>query len=88
MSSSCDPEVLHRFRGLRDAVTAVAFAPQQRQIAAASKDKSVMLWTFKTQEDGAVNDFDPGKAFKFSGHQEAVNDVVSALAFLLVCVHF
>ncbi len=82
-----DPSLVHRFRGLHDAVTAVAFSPGPapagpsgaRQLAAASKDKSVLLWTFKPPQSsaGGAGDFDAGKAFRFSGHSDAVYDVVS-----------
>ena len=88
-----DPSLLHRFRGLHDCVTSVSFSPGAapggpqgtRQLAAASKDKSVLLWTFRPPLQGSSSssssssssDFDAGKAFRLSGHSDAVNDVVS-----------
>ncbi len=78
MDGNGDPELIHRFRGLHDGVTALSFAPGNgRQLAAASKDKSVLVWTLGSGLGSSTPTPDSGRAYKFSGHADEVNDVVS-----------
>ena len=65
-----DPVLLHRFRGLHDSVTSVAFAPNVKQVAASSKDKSILVWNFSDKKSAEAS-----KAIKFVGHSEEVLDV-------------
>ena len=62
------PSLERTFRGSRDAVTAVAFNPNMKQVVSGSKDASIMLWNSKPQL----------RAFRFVGHKDAVTDLAFA----------
>ena len=54
-----DPTLERTFRGHKDAVTAVAFNPNMKQLITASLDNSLMIWNFKPQM----------RAYRFAGHK-------------------
>jgi hypothetical protein len=53
-----DPTLERSFRGHKDAVTAVAFNSNLKQLISGSLDGTVMVWNFKPQL----------RAFRFAGH--------------------
>lgn len=60
--------MIHRFRGLHDSVTCLAFSgQQQQQVGAGSLDHSVFIWSLAAGEQSSG-----GKAFRYSGHSDAV----------------
>jgi centriolar protein POC1 len=60
-----DPTLERSFRGHKDAVTAVAFNPNMKQLLSASLDMTLMLWNFKPTL----------RAYRFTGHKAAVHCV-------------
>ena len=63
-----DPTLERSFRGHKDAVSAVAFNPNMKQLVSGGHDATVMVWNFKLQL----------RAFRFLGHKAAVLSVASA----------
>ena len=57
-----DPALQRSFRGHKDGVTGVAFAPNMKQLVSSSLDQHVMVWHFKPQL----------RAYKFQGHKGQV----------------
>ena len=67
-----DPTLERSFRGHKDAVTAVAFNANMKQLVSGSLDGCVMVWNFKPQL----------RAFRFVGHKVRSHAFISNKHFL------
>lgn len=60
-----DPALKRSFKGHKDAITAIAFNPNLKQVVSSSLDGTVMVWNFKPSL----------RPYRFIGHKGPVYDV-------------
>ncbi|TRY62723.1 hypothetical protein TCAL_08195 [Tigriopus californicus] len=67
-ASDQDPVLFHRLRGLKAPISALAFSPATKLVAAASLDHSVFTWNFGSNDKDKT-------AIKYAGHSDGVLDL-------------
>lgn len=65
-----DPELIHKFKGHKKAVTSVSFHPISKQLASGSNDCSIMVWNISPKNI---------RCYNFVGH----TDIVTSIDFSL-----